>query len=221
MHSATGSEPFAIALAAVLATGYLAQKYTNEDVFHFLDHVGDASIVHTFGHGRGPDSWRDTFYITFWKNGLWYILSETSAERSDMPAAVKAQRWKYMRSLENQGKFAKLNLAVFVGCFTAQKGRTPHLGDPSPQNWGSPAAGAICLGAKCAVGFGNTIYGSPGRPGYRKGAEEWDQNFWQRLNEGASVARAAADASELKGLDSTPLKPVLYGDTALRIAPAR
>ncbi len=142
------------------ATGYLAQKYTNQDVDHFLANAGNASIVHTFGHGGGPDLWRNAFYISFWKNNQWSILSETSAVQSLIPPTVP---WQYMRSLEIQPKFAKLILAVLVGCFTAQEGRKPKPGDPSPQNWGSPAAGAICLGAKCTVGFSTTIHARPGR----------------------------------------------------------
>jgi hypothetical protein len=171
----------------------------------------------TFGHGGDPDKLR--YYLSFWTGGAWSLLSESQTRGQSLPNAT----WRKMRDLENQPVFAGVQLAVFVGCATANR-PGQNSGPESPSGWGSPAGGAKALGARTTVGFYKSIQShyltAPNPKNRYLGAEEWDQMFWQVLRDGFSVKDAVRRANDQTGMHDSLKSAVILGDEGLKLAPA-
>jgi hypothetical protein len=200
-------------------TGYLAQCFTNQDVNHFVQQLPTATIVHTFGHGGGNDYWRLTFYATFWNGSSWSLLSETTPPQHQVPPGMP---WVKMRSLP-AGAFSKVRLAVWVGCRTAMTERETQPGDPPLGRWGSPASGAVALGAECSVGFYKVIKSNTRKPNgevEKPGAEQWDELFWKNMAEGATVEAACRAAALEARMDTSLASYKIFGNRNLKLHPA-
>jgi hypothetical protein len=198
-------------------TGYLGQAYSNLPVTQALAAMKDCALFSFFGHGGEPLVRQErAACITFWTGSVWGYLVDTDVAKTWIQNHTQTENAVVIKLLSLELPFKKMLLGLFLGCCTAQV-------DEPNSRWGSPARVVNAGGAKCTVGFSNTIFPSRVVGGQlRLGAEVWSDIFWQQLNSGDSV-RQAVEKATLK----TPYVPnglgssKIYGDGTVRIAPAR
>jgi hypothetical protein len=191
-------------------TFYLSRAFTNHTAQQALEQLRQAAVFFVFGHG-GDAGWQFRQFQTFW-NGAWSVMVQTREGRDLLVrTGLPANQIVVLDDLP-AGALNRALLVVFEGC------RTAYYND----TWGSPVWGVRIKGARCALGFTETIYSHDNN---NPGAEEWADRFWALLcSEGRTVRQAAYEALNIR--PSIPPNKRLHsyrieGDGNLRIHPAR